>query len=340
MIGEGGDQSLSVRTITGEHVGDVPCDGVLGLTWGRELTEVSRCEFTLNTANEPIVEDLRPWLHWVTVWENGTPLWTGPIQLVRITRKQTVVTCRDVSTYMWRTRTPITKQWAGLDTGIIASELWKLMLDLHRIKVTPVVLPNLGDRFSIGVTADSQMLNQEMDKLVKLGLEWTVVAGTPVFGLQPTTQVGDTLQECDFLEELERQRDGTDTFNDVRLQGKNFAATAVADLKGLRLQKLVSLDDVSGVANIQKAVRQYAQSTARIKDSLVVPAGASLDPQCQLTLGDLVPGAHFGVWAQNVGAMMRLTSMQVVTGAGSYDVQVTLETVQEQVELSDFLGGS
>lgn len=340
MIGEGGNQYLSVHDVHGAGVGDVE-PGLLGsLQWGREQTEVSRCEWRVSTANNPLVEKLRPWLHWVTVWEDGKSLWTGPIQRVHISRSGgTSVSCRDTSTFMWRTRIPLTKQWVGNDPTVIANELWVPMLQLHQVKVTPVVLESVGQQFSYSATADSKRLFQAMDDLVKIGLEWTVVKGTPVLGVQPDGQVGDTLQEDDFLEELDRIRDGTDTFNDVKLQGQNYQSTQVAELAGLRLQTVVSLDDVFGVSNIQNAARQYAQSTARIRDTLDVPPLASLSPRCGLSLDDLVPGAHFGVSAQGIENMMVLKSMQVTTTPGKYDVQVTLETVKETVELTEKVTG-
>jgi hypothetical protein len=331
VIGEGGTQSLTVRTATGEKLGDIPNDALTSMTWTRELTEVSRCEFTFATADRELralSESMWQW-QWVTVWDGIWPVWTGPIQTLDLEHEQTKVTCRDVSTFMWRTRIQTTKSWTSTDPHKIAAELWEPMLDLHRVKVAPVVLPGLSDRFSYAVKADSRKVNQAMDDLVKFGLQWTVIAGTPVFGFQPTGQVGDTLSENDFLEAITRRRDGTDTFNDVRLQGKNYASTQVVDLQGLRLQDLVSLDDVSGVANITAAARQYAQRSARLKDSLVIPPGASLHPECPLALSDLVPGAHFGVYAQNVGNVMRLESMSCVSAPGSYDVQVTHEAVPE-----------
>lgn len=340
LIGNMGEMAVSVHTVDGRAIGDLPCDVVSSVSWGREAVEVSGCEVEVLTQADPdLLESLRPWVHWMTVWDGSTNVWTGPVQKATLGREQTQVSARDTSTLMWRTRCPITKTWAETSPVDIAAQLWQLMLTHHGVNAAPTVLPGLADNsFTFSATADSRMLHQVMDDLVKLGLAWTVAGGRPVLGNFPAAPVAE-LADCDFLVEIKRLRDGTGTFNDVRVQGQNWAQTATAPLAGLRLQSLISLDDMFGVSNIQRATRQYVQDSASIRDVLVVPASASLHPDAPVTLDDLIPGRVFAVHSQGVSSLMRLDAMQVSSTPEQFDVQVTLVTVTDVGELAQLTGG-
>src|SRR5690606_17959169 len=147
------------------------------------------------------------------------------------------------------------------------------------------------------------------------------------------------LYECDFLVELERRRDGTQTFNDVRVQGQNWAQNAVVDLAGLRLQTIVSLDDMFGASNIQRATQQYARESATLRDELVVPPNASLHPQAPVTLDDLVPGKVFTVHTDTISQLMRLDAVTVSGSPETFDVQVTLVALENTGEIATLTGG-
>lgn len=334
------DVSMSIHTVDGRHVGDFPCRVVNSFNWTREASEVSICSFEVATQGDPdLVEDLLPWVHWVTVWHDGTEVWTGPIQSVKITSAATTISARDTATLMWRTRVPVSRTWVDTHTEEIAFDLWKAMLQLHRVKVTPVVLTEVVQRsFTITAKAEQRMLNQLMDDLTKVGLVWTVVAGRPVFGRFSRDPVV-TLEECDFMVELERRRDGTQTFNDVRIQGQNWAQNAKAELAGLNLQTVVSMDDMFGAANIQRAALQYAHDSARIRDELVVPSSASLHHEAPVSLDDLVPGKVFTVHSGTISQLMRLDQVAVSGSASGIDVQVGLVALEAQDEIARLVGG-
>lgn len=334
------DVSMSIHTVDGRIVGHFPCNVVNSFNWGREANEVSVCSFEVATEGAPeLVEELTPWVHWVTVWHDGKPVWTGPIQLVKITSAVTAVSARDTATLMWRTRVPVSRTWVDTHTEDIAFDLWEAMLQLHKVRVTPVVLREVvRTSFTITAKAEQRMLNQLVDELVKVGLVWTVVAGRPVFGQFPSDPVV-ALEECDFMVELERRRDGTATFNDVRIQGQNWAQTAVADLAGLRLQTLVAMNDMFGVGNVQRAALEYAQDSARIRDQLVVPAAASLHHEAPVTLDDLVPGKVFLVHSGTISQLMRLDQVNVTGSSSGIDVQVGLVALEQQNDIARLVGG-
>lgn len=338
MIGNLAGFDLSVHTANGITIGELPCRAVPTVSWSREVNQVSRCEFqTVVSASEDLVADLRPWLHWVTVWDGSSPVWTGPMQRMSVVGGVASMQCRDTGTFMWRTRVPITKKWTGLDPTGIAADLWAAMLDLHKIRAVPKVIEGIGNTFNFEAVADSKMLHASMDDLTKIGLKWTVVAGTPVFGNFPTNAIAE-FAECDFLTALEVVRDGVNTYNDVRVRGMNYGQTVLVDLAGLRLQRLVSIDDLYGVANITKAAVQYVKEVATIKDLLVVPDGATLHPDAPVTLEELIPGNHFRVSAKDLTALLRLEQLDVVTTPNTRDITVTLESLPDAGELGTLVG--
>ena len=334
------DVSATIHTVDGRMVGDFPCKTITAFTWGREANEVSVCNFDVGTQSDPeLVEAIRPWVHWTTIWHDGVAVWTGPIQSMKITSITSTISARDPATFMWRTRVPVSRTWVDTHTEDIAFDLWKAMLRLHRFNVTPVILSEVVQKsFTITAKAEQRMLNQLMDDLTKVGLVWTVVAGRPVLG-QFSTQPVVTLEECDFMVELERRRDGSQTFNDVRVQGQNWAQTAKAELAGLNLQNLVSLDDVSGVSNIQKAALEYAQDSARIRDELVVPASASLHHAAPVSLDDLVPGKVYVVHSGTISQLMRLDQVSVSGSNSGIDVQVGLVALENPDEIAQLVSG-
>jgi hypothetical protein len=333
--------AVSVHTVDGRMVGDFPCKVITSFTWGREANEVSICDLQVSTQGDPeLVEAIRPWVHWITMWHDDVPVWTGPIQGLTIGTQTTQITARDPSTFMWRTRVPITRQWAETAPARIASDLWSAMFSLHQIRVTPHVLPGVADAtFTLSAKADAKMLHQLMDDLTKVGLQWTVVAGRPVLGEFSEKPIAE-LAACDFMVELERRRDGSATFNDVRVQGQNWAQTAIADLAGLHLQTLVSMDDLYGSSNIQRATQQYAKDSARIRDEIYIPPQATLHPEAPVTFNDLVPGKVFVVHGDTSSELMRLDQLTVTGSPDRFDVQVTLVALGRAGEIARLTGGS
>lgn len=333
------DTNISIHTVDGRVVGVIPCTSQKSVAWGREGTEVSGCEIVLHTQSEiELIEDLRQWVHWATIWEDDTPVWTGPLYRIRIRRDVTTITCRDPAIFMWRTRVPVTKTWVDTAPARVANELWLRMFELHGIRATPVVLPGVTDTFTLTAKADTRYLHQLMNDLQKVGLDWTIVGGRPVLGTFPVTPVAE-LAGCDFMGDLERVRDGSAMFNDIRVQGQNGARNAIAPLAGLHLQQLVSLDDLFGVSNIERATRAYARDSARFRDVIEVPQGATLHPDAPVTLNDLIPGKVILIHADNVVQPMRLDQLSVTTTENSREVQVTLVAVEDAGEIATLTGG-
>ncbi|UYL88138.1 minor tail protein [Gordonia phage Evaa] len=335
------NQTVSLHTYDGIQLAQFAPARQSSMLWSRNLRDVSRCELVVPVSPDLALIDVTPWLHWVSVWDSdaNTLLWGGPVQKVQTTRTALTLSCRDVSALASRTRVPITKQWDTTDPSRIAAELWRAMIELHNLNLAPIVrVDPEGDFFDFETTADTKMLNTTIDDLVKVGLSWCVVAGTPILGPVPKEPVA-ALGEGDFMGELEVTRDGSATFNDVLLRGADFSSRTRVALGGLNLQTIVNVDDLFGVSNVGRAARQYARHSAGITDILTVPGGTALRPDAPVSIDELLPGARFVVEAYGLRVLMELESVEVNLDAGDVQVAVTLDSVNELPELAEISGG-
>lgn len=333
-IGDHGPYAATLHTRRGEPVGDVPCADMLSCSWSRELGETSQASIAVD-ASLSFTDDVVPWQSWLTIWDGQQPVWTGPVIKTTDDQSTLTVAARDAGVFLSRTRTPVSQHWAGETPQRIAADLMESMLSIHRVNVQPDVRPmDDAETFDYDTSEDATLLSENFDDLSKLGLRWTIVAGRPLFGDPSAEPVGE-LFDCDFMESTKVVRDGSRAANDVTVQGQNFAHTEQAELGDLRLQALVSIDDLFGVANIRRAARQYVKQTGVIRRQVVVPSSMTLAPDADVSLGDLVPGAVFVVNTRGIRQRMRLSKVEVSNEAGKHDVAVTLETVQETTILGE-----
>ena len=334
-----GQQIVSLHTASGVQLYQFLPQDYVTLRWGREHSDISRCEVEVPTR---LVEDITPWLHWVSVWDgSGTVLhWTGPVQKATYRRAATTVAAADIGSLMSRTRVPLTKRWEASDPAEIAAELWQAMIETHRLRGKPIVRRDpLADPFDWSSTADEQMLDKTVDDLVGLGLCWTVVAGTALLGPAPRTSMA-ALGEDDFLDgDLAVVRDGTRVFTDVVLRAADATSRARVNNAGLNLQTIVNVDSLFGVSNADRATRQYLRYCSRMREAVVLDGSARLHPQAPLTLEALVPSARVTVAAYDTLSLMEIQSVEVAASEGDVEVTVGLESVDddppELVKVSD-----
>lgn len=315
---------------TGLSLGAVECPN--NFTWSRELNEVSR--LSMSAPVQEFSADIIPYVHWIACWHGQRLQWAGPVESAERDRSGLWVEARDVSTLMWRTRTQLNRSWSQLNLGPIAADIWRDMLELHDVDAEPLVLPDRPDsgRYNVSVKADLRMVHQDIAELSKMGLRWTVIAGRPVLGTQPSGVVAE-LEECHISAGARIRRSAKITSNDVRVQGQNAAQTVRRPLGGLRLQSIVSLDDLRGVNNIQVAAEERARRSAVIRDELVIPSGVTLTADAPVELEDLVPGVHISVSALGLRSVLRIDQVQVAGSPSGTEVSLTLSTPEVTDEL-------
>lgn len=332
-LGDGGQgHSVLFHDKHGTPVAEVSCRDVTDITWSRELTEVSRCVLTANAVDTTLLDDLWYWVHHVTVYRDGNMVWTGVIQKVFGDGNKVQITARDYACFVWRTRVQNTRTWTNTDPAVIVSDQFTGVYQWHGLTGSTVTYPTQV-AYDVTATKDSQRTDQLLSDLVKLGVDWTIYRGRPV--VMPTVRTSALVSpvgfsDCDFSERMTIAKDGNRLCTDLLLKGKNSSSTAVKDLAGLKLQDLVTLDDLFGAANIKTAADQLVTRRSSTRVQVTVPPGASLTPDAPVDVNTLMPGIVFPLWtniAGGVSAERRLEKVEVSQDASGEKVSVTLGAV-------------
>lgn len=332
-------QYVSLHTGSGVQIYQFDPDNYTTCSWGRKQRNTSTCDLVVPPSLDyDRLPDIAQWRDWLSVWDGDRDilLWTGPIWSARSSRRGLVIQAKDHSSYLSRTRNPITRRWDAADPATIAGRLWNAMITAQGINSRAMIRPDPeGERYDFQVLTDEQMLDQTMTDLVNLGLKWTVVSGTPIvgpLGLDPIA----TLGEHDFLGDgLEFVRDGSQTFNDVLVRGPDNLARAKVAYHGQNLQTIVNVDSMFGVSNVSKAARQYVTHTGAVRTRLELPASTELHPQAPVSIDELMPSMRFVIEGQGIRQLFELIAVDVERGATGAAVKVTMESVEPDIELID-----
>lgn len=320
-------QTASLHTVSGVALYQFGAGDLTELSWRRELSETSTASITVPTR---LLEDVTPWLHWLSVWEDDALRWTGPVQSVTYGRETTTVEAADISALMGRTRVPLTKAWEATDPALIAAELWRSMMEAQRLNGAPIVRRDpLIDVFNFECVADSQMLDKLMDDLVGIGLCWTVVAGTILLGPAPRSAMA-SLGEDDFIDgNLTLVRDGSRVFTDVLVRAADDQTRARVNNGGLNLQTIVDLDSLFGVSNADRAARQYLRYTSSMREAVRLDGSTRLHPFAPVTIESLVPSVRVTVSAYGVLTPMEIQSVEVSQSSEDTTASIGLESVED-----------
>ncbi|URC18134.1 minor tail protein [Mycobacterium phage Zenteno07] len=334
------NQIVSLHTASGVQWLDFTPDNYTSCSWGRKQRDASSCDLVLPPGDEAVAlyERVAQWRDWLSVYDGdvGTLLWSGPIQQTRRGRRGLSIQAKDHGAYLMRTRNPITRRWDGADPSAVAGRLWEAMVEAQGLTSRVIINPDPeGDRFDFQVLTDEQMLDQTVRDLVNLGLKWAVVSNTAIIGplgLEPIA----TLSEDDFQGDgLEFIRDGSQTFNDVLVRGPDNLARATVDYYGQNLQTIANVDSMFGVSNVSRAAQQYVGHTGKVRTRLELAAGTELSPDAPVSIEELMPSTRFVIEGDGVRQLFELTAVDVDRSSRGASVKVTMESVEEDIELLD-----
>jgi hypothetical protein len=332
------DQIVSVHSVKGVLMYQFRAEQQTQLQWGRTLRDVSKATLTAGPMLvSGKIPDIYPWAHWMSVWSPDAKnlYWTGPIQRFVANRFGTEIDAADPAAYLGRTRVPITKSWDGVDPCIPMNEMWRALCDHHGLTAYPIMRRDPWiDLFTLDVTTDSETMDKTIKTYEGYGLRWTVIAGVPIIGPMPLEPIA-SLGEQHFLGDgLQLVRDGTNTYNDILLKGPDDLARARVDLgAGVNLQTIVTVNDMFGVSNVQRATSQYVRQVGMIKTDIDVPNSAALHPDAPVALDHLVPSARFAIEAYGVRLRMELETIQVTATGNNVQVVPTFNEVPNWTEL-------
>lgn len=330
-------QEVSIHTADGVQIEQFHADEQTSLQWTRALREKSVCNLVAPT---PPGVNPRTWItplsYWMSVFDStGTELyWTGPIVYSDGDRDSVTITGQDVSFFAAATNVPITKRYETAFPEDIAAELYGHIARQHNLRIRPITRRDPeGDPFDFQLKQDEQNVASVIEQLAGLGLYWSVVAGVPVLG-RASSRAITAFSEQDFVEGgLKWVRDGRESFNEVLVRGAEDLARANLPMGGLHLQKIVNIEDMFAVGNVQRAADQHVRQTGFIRDALTVPDGAKLHPDAPVDIQHLVPSTRFNVEAFGLLQTMELEGIEVNVSSGDASVSVNLESVRPKTDL-------
>lgn len=330
-------QQVSIHTASGVQLHQFLPDQHESLLWTRNLRETSRSELVAPTSPDTNLREIMPWRDWISVFDSaGRDLyWTGPIVHAEGDHDRVTINALDVSAFGKATNLPITKRYEATDPADIAAELYSHIARQHGLRIRPVVRRDPeGDPFDFDrVKQDEKNVTSVMEELARLGLYWSVVSGVPVFGPASARAITD-LGEADFVEGgLRWVRDGRESFNEVLVRGADNLAYAAVEMGGLHLQKIVDIENMFGVPNVQRAADQHVRQTGFIRDVITVPGGAKLHPDAPVDIEHLIPSTRYRVEAFGMRHLVELEGLEVRTVAGDVSVGVNLESVRTPTDL-------
>lgn len=310
-------QVASLHTAKGVQLYQFTGNDLIEASWSRESSEVSRCKISIpSNIDFGEIPKIVSWLHWVSVWDAPTNelLWRGPVVEPRSNKQSMTLDCRDMMALLEATRCLLGKRWEAEAPEDIAAEMLERMIEHHGINCKPPVVqydPD-GDRFDYTAVADEKMLDQVFEELVHLGLQWTVVAGQPILGPQPRKAI-TALGEEDFVggAGIELVQDGSNMFNDVLLRVADAKSYAKCEMGGLRRQKIYNVDALSAVSNADRAARQVARYSSRIRERIELPDDVVLHPEAPITIDQMKPTARVNVEAFGRIVPQELTGIDV-----------------------------
>lgn len=328
-------QHVVLHTYDGIQVAQFTSERQLSLRWNRALREVSTLDLTVPTTSGYDIPTVTPWMHWASVWDEhvNTCYWTGPVLRAARTHTSLTLKAADIAAYLKRTRCPVDRAWEARNPATIAAELWEMMAEARQFNTRPVVLRDpRGHVFDFTATRDAEALDQTFNKLVQLGLYWSVVSGQPVFGpapLEPFRALGEEHFQSDSIALV---RDGSNTFNDIVVRASDTISRARKDLGGLQLENIVNLDDVAGVGNADRAAQEYVRQLGGIRDSIEMPSGAVLAPDAPVDIQELIPSVRINVEAFDLLQTFELENVSVALAPGQIpQTAINLEGVNDDL---------
>lgn len=342
MIGADRNQYVRLHTYKGVTIDEFTPDHMFTAGWSREKNNVSKASISVpSTLTDNVIPDLDPWLNWMSIWDDtGTRLhWTGPIQEISGNRDQVTIGASDMAALFARQPNPITKKWEGADPAFIAQELIDSMIEQQGLPTQTIARPDpRADKFDFAVNFEETELDRTLDQLVDVGLIWSITMGRPILGPLSFKSLASLDGERDFIDGSPViTRTGADMANEIIVRAPGAVARARVSVPGLFLSRIVDIESMFSVSNVQRVAEQYVKKTSRSRDILQLPGNIRLNPEAPVELDMLVPTARFHVEAYGLLAQMELRSMECKCEQGDIAVTVTMESVDDDPpELESF----
>lgn len=316
------------------------------LQWGRKRDDISGALLTTNEWGADcgdLLASLRCWMHEIVIFRDGVRVWEGPITRVGYEKDQVVIEAKDVMAYVYRR---ILRQGYndayrlvnGVQQGLTTVVQRATRIALNALGYDdPNVIQYISPINGVNDARQSRVVNdyaktawQEIDDLAATaGLDYAVSGRRIMFwdthdsiGLLPEMSDGD-FSEPPVVTEYGMQA-ATDfgVTNNAgvyglasRPEGYQFyghveqLASAYGETEGAAVEEALTPE---ALAALQQTLQDQAERNIgnRYPTPLIVriPDNATLNPDLNLGINQLVPGVHIPLRA--VGTLRKVTQIQ------------------------------
>lgn len=320
----------------------------ISVAWGRRTGEPSNATLTLPVQGTDLTaccegqNKIDPLRTELIVTRNGIDIWQGWVMRdVSFHRDNVIVNASDI--LKWTDRRVLDDNH---NFSTVATDLTTIALDYFGDS-NLVDLPFVIQSELSGITAKRKVLASEhkyasvaLTELYETGLDVTVVAGI-VF-------LGNTVQTCDTLLLRDTHIDGDPeikTDGDLRatrviVKGANGIVSIKPDVPpDVCFRSADHVVDDPNILDQESADARASELVAQMSTSypyfLTIPEGSSLDPKSPVHVNALVPGNIFHIESSSlcvpVGMSMRLIAVDGEAAAGSEQIRVTFEPLEDEL---------
>lgn len=331
------------RVVFGDRCGGhVTCsmeDDVSDIEYARVLDDTSEATIAVNIGGGvdrsccECLADIRSWVRTMAIYRDGDLVWgPGPVvnSLIGVTKAS--IKAWDVTGWLNRrvVRTNLTfKQVDIVDIAVALIEQGMApddpcgIVDLMHVTRGGVLIDKTYE-------AGRTYVGDALRDLAKIGLDFTVVGATIVLAPNLTFGPFATLQDDDFLDEVQVEERGEEAATKWYVNGESISGSAGGEdpYCGLIEQIASDADNVedNAAANSEAANRLIASNPAPMY--VVIPDGARLSPNAPVCFDQLVPGTLVDINLQQlcrpVVMRNRLTAVKVSVNSEGESVQITL----------------
>jgi hypothetical protein len=319
---------------------------VTSVVWGRRRDEASVAVVTLPVSGTDLeacctgVNRIEPLRTEVIVERLGIPVWQGWIMReVDIHRDTITITAHDI--LVWTERRVLSD-----DHVYTSDDLTDIALAYIADVNSPGDLPFVITSLPTGILADRTVLASEfryaseaLRELYETGLDVTVIAGHLLLGPEMQACGTLTLRDTDIDGDPSVKIDGLLRATRAIVKGANGITSIYPpsppevcfhQADTVRTDESI-LDQNSADA---AALNLYEQAATSYPYFLVIPEGSGLKSTAPVHINALVPGAIVQFYSQTlcvqIGMAMRLVAVDVEAAAGSEQVRISLEPLEDE----------
>lgn len=290
-------------------------DNISDVEWDRRLDDVSQATIKIGLSGGTdgacceCLNEIEPWCHELHITRNGVEQWCGPVTKVTYTFNEVIIEAIDMigwlgvkipaadSTFAVATNlTTIAYGTANSIFNVAMIEEPSCYLDAASFSAFPNAITGIRTYKAYGATS-----LEYLNDLAHSGLNYTtlgrlIVLSGEITQLTPLI----VLRDEHILGDVEIVKDGQLAGNRYYVHYKNDLGVPAVYTHPTsycygKIEKMLTADSITTVANAQAMATSYANATFVAPRTVEIPAGSRLHPDTPWTISEMVCGARVDV---------------------------------------------